>query len=145
MANDWLLVTGSGNGEGVNDNLTRYWPVFGNLGAEATTEADYQAIVRDSYTWKNLYVRVITNTISVASGATFRTRVAAGTNGNQSVVYGSDETGVKEDTSNTDSLADGALIEYQIVTLSEAGTNTITTTIISSLLNHSSATVIQGS
>lgn len=145
MPNDWLLVAGVAVGSGVNDNLTRYMPAFGNLGTPTATEAIYQVMVRDFYTWKNLYVRVITNTITDVAGAVFRSRVATATNGNQVVTYGSDETGVKEDTSNTDSLADGALIEYQVVTATEAGTNTVTFTIISSLLAHSGQINIQGS
>lgn len=142
MSNDWLLLTSDAAGTGVNDNLTRYFPPFGQLNANAT-ETIYQALSRDTYTWKNLYVRVITNTITVAAGSVFRSRKNTA-NGNQVATYGSDETGVKEDTSNTDSIASGDVFNYSLVTQTEAGTNTVTTTIISTLLTHSSTTAVQG-
>lgn len=72
------------------------------------SELSNEAIVKfpfgDAYTASNLYVYVSEN--GGTGNCTFGTR-KNGSNGNQSVLYTSGQTGAKEDTSNTDSLVSG--------------------------------------
>src|SRR6185295_7812556 len=76
---------------------------------------------------------VVTNTRT--TNTTFRTRVG-GSNGNQSVVFGSGATGLVEDTSNTDTLSASSLINYSVSTLT--GGNTLSLTFISAEISTTS-------
>ena len=127
----WPMVNGSAEGTTVNASLTRYTTPAGQI-AFSATEADGQALSRDSYTWAKLYVRVIANSLTGAT--TLRSRVN-GANGNQSVTIGAGTTGTYTDDVNSDSLVSGGLFNFQVVT----GTGTsITFTVIASTLTATS-------
>jgi hypothetical protein len=85
--------------------------------------------VGGSFTWKNLYVYVSAN--SRTNNTTWKSR-KNGADGNMTLTFGSGETGVKEDTSNTDSLSDGDDIDLSVTT--DTGTNALTAQVVSTLL-----------
>lgn len=105
-------------------NETNYRPPV-NATSMTATEANAKYRVRASFTSSNLFVFVLSN--SRTTDMTFKTRVN-GANGNQSVTYTSGETGVKEDTSNTDSLVAGDDYNYSVITGNSAEAMTVNTT-----------------
>lgn len=122
-------------------NKTYYQALDGGFLYNVGVEAIYQTRIRDTCTLSHLYVNVTANTVSATS--TIRTR-KNGANGGQSVSIGSDATGLFEDTSNTDSLADGDLACYQVVAGADGG-GSITLAFISTLLAPSSTAGINSS
>ena len=117
---DTVLVSNSflGAGLGQNAGLTRYRAIGGTISTTGT-ESDQQYTVRSTATLSNLRAFVVSNSLSVTT--TMRTRKNLG-NGAQSVSILTLETGSFEDTVNTDSVAAGDEINYQIVTPAGAGT-----------------------
>ena len=99
----------------VNDSTTGiandyYFPIGGNSigGAPETTEANIQTLVRNAGTLSKL----LTNFNNQGGDpVTLRSR-KNGANGNLTVSYSTSETGVKEDTSNSDTIAAGDKINY---------------------------------
>jgi hypothetical protein len=110
--------------QGVNDNLTRFLSVSGNFAANAT-EVNIELPIRDAGVFNNLYVYVSANTCSVDSVIDLRVNQAS-PGGTLTVTFGADETGIKEDTANSVTVAATDEINYRIVIPTEAGTNTIT-------------------
>lgn len=109
-----LLVCGNSiDGASVGANLTRYACIANSALIFNATEANKQITYRQGGVLSNLYVRVITN--SVTASTTVRTRVN-GANGSQSVSIGSSATGEFEDTTNTDTVAAGDKINASMVT-----------------------------
>lgn len=106
---------------------TTYFPVAGTLG-QAGTETVAQQTFRTAGTLKNLYFRVIANTITATS--TVRSRVNTA-NGAQSASIGSSTTGEFEDTSNTDTISAGDEANGSLTT---GATGTTITPSISSFL-----------
>jgi hypothetical protein len=103
-------------------SATRYFAVAGRgTSTPPTTEAHTQIPAPAAGTLRNLHCYVSAN--SRTQTTTIRTR-KAGANGAQSLSIGSTATGLFEDTSNTDSLAQGDLVNVQMVT--GTGTQTIT-------------------
>lgn len=100
---------------------TQYQALAG-LGSTQTTEASEQHKIRITGQLRFLYANIAVNSLSTAS-TTIRTR-KGGANGAQSVVIGAGLTGVFEDTSNTDSVITGDLVNYQTV-VAAPGTGTI--------------------
>lgn len=129
MAKFWQAIWPSS----INQNQTGYQPINGGPAVFFSSEAAAQVRSRDTYTWRNLYARVLTNGITVTT--TLRTRVN-GANGGQSVSITSGATGEFEDASNTDSVVTGDLLSYQSV--AGVGGSTMTLGAIASLLEHSS-------
>ena len=74
------------------------------------TESNVQLEALFDFTWSDLSVQVPSN--SSTATTTCRSRIN-GANGNQVVTYTSGQTGVKQDTSNTDSVTDGDDISFQ--------------------------------
>lgn len=91
--------------------------------AVGATEADQKWRVGAGFTSSNFYVNVNANARTTTT--TFRTRVN-GANGNQLVSVVAAATGIFEDTSNSDTLADGDDYNYSWTT----GTGTETMTIV---------------
>ncbi len=122
MAKSQIVNSGT---VGVNDNVTTYFPIVGQLIAN-TNEDQIEIPIRDAGNFSDFYTRVVTNTASVSSVFTFRLSRAGTT---LAITYTSDETGVKEDT---DVVAAAATdeVDYQLVIPTEAGTNTLTFTVI---------------
>src|SRR5262245_16487720 len=123
-ANHLLTAIGSG--------LTRYVATAG-ADSPPATESQAQILIRGSYTAKNLMANctAITGTHTL----TFRKNAGAG-----SQTISITTTGQKEDTTNTDSLADGDLIAYQSVT-SGGHSDTATLRSISVLLDDAGANI----
>lgn len=96
------LNTGAGN--------TRWLGPFGDINAGAGSEAFVQWAARGTTTLKNMFLYVVANGRS--STTTFRSRKNTA-NGAMSLSVTAGATGVFEDTSNTDSLADGDVFNWQ--------------------------------
>ena len=108
---NYLMVTGYGDGWLQSANITRYYSIQGDLDLTAT-EAVVQAIVRDSYTLADLFIRVTLNGNLGAS--TFRSRVNGG-NGNLSVSIPASTDGTFQDLVNTDNYIVDDLVDYQVI------------------------------
>lgn len=104
---------------------TAYLMVSGSLAAGNTTEADSQYRVQAPFTAKNFQVYVSANARTTTT--TFRSRKNTA-NGAMSVAVGSTQTGLFEDTSNSDTLGPGDLYDYQYV--SGTGTQTLTVELV---------------
>lgn len=85
-------------------------------------EAEAEIPIRNAGTFRNLYTYAPSNTVSVNSVITLR-KSRAGTA--LTVTYGADQTGVKEDTSNSVSFANTDEAAYQLAISAEAGTNNL--------------------
>lgn len=132
---DFLIAATKMDGKAINDGLTRYLPAFAVIDAN-DTEARAQSLARDSYTLKNMLVKVITNTLT--NTATIVSRINGG-NGNQTVSIGAAATGTFEDTVNSDSLSSGNLFNSRIV--APAGGTSIILSAISYILSGSTCIV----
>ena len=122
-----------------NDALTRYYPVQGRMGAAATTEADAQIKTRFDCTASELNMLVITNTVNATSTIKFRKGSA---NGNQTVNITTNATGLFNDTTNTDTIDDQDAIDFQLITASVSGTQTITFSWMSVVFNVTTTTPV---
>lgn len=78
-----------------------------------STEANLQHEVRAPFTLNNAYIYVISN--ARTTDTTYRSRIG-GAYGNLLVTYTSGQTGAKEDTSNSDSVVAGNLVNMAITT-----------------------------
>lgn len=102
------------------DSVTRYGAISGTEGA-VTTEANVNHRVRASFTASNLYVGLSTN--ARTTDIVYKTR-KNNADGAQSVTYTSGQTGIKEDTSNSDSLSSGDDFNTAFVTSTGGGSFT---------------------
>lgn len=101
--------------------LSRYVPLCsGGFQALITTESNAQRTERTGGVYSRLYWKVTANANDSTSTIRFRKNTA---NGNQTVSFATTETGTKQDSSNTDSVAAGDLVNFQSVTL---GTGNLT-------------------
>lgn len=92
-------------------SVTRYWPIGGTLHAQAIVQ--YQRyLVRDSYTWANLWCRVKTNT--AVNAVDLQSYIGAGA-GNQAISIPAGTTGTFHDAVNSDALVSGNLICWRTV------------------------------
>jgi len=92
-------------------SVTRYTPTAGNAYTLAETAVQFK--VEAPLVWQNLQVNVSANTRIDIN--TLKSRVNTA-NGNQAVSVPATTTGIFEDLSDTDILAAGALIDYQLAT-----------------------------
>jgi hypothetical protein len=81
------------------------------------TEANCQHLSRCAGTWSGLYVNITVNT--KGGNSFFRSRKNAA-NGNQTITIGSGVTGVLQDTTNSDSVSNGDLLDYSISFFADA-------------------------
>jgi hypothetical protein len=128
----YLAISGGTNFS--TTSATSYFVPNGRLGsAIAESDAVYRA--RLPFTSSNFYTFVSSNarTTDVVLG----TRKNSGAGG-QTVTYTSGQTGVKEDTTNSDSIASGDDFNYYLTT--STGTGTITLTIICSTITNTTNT-----
>lgn len=88
-----------------------YIPLNGYLATNNTTEANAEFKCQYAGTFKNLACRVRSNSRTTSTTVRFRKNTA---NGNQTVVYTSTQTGIKEDTTNSDTVAVGDLVNFSI-------------------------------
>lgn len=99
--------------------VTYFYALSGNSPITNFTEARAQTNCVTAITLRNLFLYVLTN--SITANSTFRTRVATA-NGAQSITVGSTATGIFEDTVNSDSVTTNQLVGFQAVMGSAAGT-----------------------
>jgi hypothetical protein len=108
------------------DNTTTYIPLGGIVRPEAT-EAHVETTIRDAGTIAKLYTYVRLNTATVNSTITLRKNASDTA---LTVTYTADQTGSKQDTSNSVAVADTDKVAWKVVVPDEAGTNTMTVTIV---------------
>lgn len=99
-------------------SVTRFLAPTGTITADAS-EDNAKARILGTFTAKRLGFEVQSN--ARTTDTVVRTRIN-GANGNQSVTVGSTQTGVFEDTSNTDSIASGDDFDYSVTTGTGTGT-----------------------
>lgn len=123
-ASTCLFAVGGGFFSTSTASTTTYWGSAGVIDDGSTTEIPTKLL--ESYTTSNLYSYVESNTRSTTTTIRVRKNSA---NGNQTVAYTAGQTGVKEDTTNTDSYVSGddSSISYTTGT----GIGTITLDVIS--------------
>ncbi len=107
-----LSASTSATGVSQNINQTRYLKFGGGLILSDTTDSAAQQTSRFAFTASHLNIYLSANTVTATS--TLRSRVNTA-NGNQSVSITASTTGRFEDTTNSDTIASGALINAQIV------------------------------
>jgi hypothetical protein len=110
------LVTGRGNTQAAA--TTNYYTILeGNFGS---TELNVQFTTHIAGTLSNFFIYVYSNSANFTTTLRVRKNTA---NGNQVISVTAAATGQFEDTSNTDTLVDGDIINYSYVTA--AGTGSI--------------------
>jgi len=119
-----IMGTAGAVGSSIASQIS-YSHLSGSCSIVDTNSALSKYRIRQAFTSRNLFVRVSAN--GRTTDTTFRTE-KNGSNGTQSVTYGSTETGIKEDTTNTDSLIAGDDYQFEVVT--GTGSGTITHTIM---------------
>ena len=112
----FMITTGSGSLS--LDSTTRYTDPMGSDTTPNANEANGELRIRASFTASNLYMLVTSN--ARTTDTIIRSRKSS-TDGNQTFTYASGETGAKEDTSNTDSLAAGDDYNYSVTTSTGGG------------------------
>jgi hypothetical protein len=106
------LVANNPSGQSITASLTRYCPIIGSTIINAT-ESNAQTDIRVNGTLKNFQVVISIN--SRSDSTAFKVR-KNGTDGNQSISVSASTTGIFEDTSNTDSISTGDLLNVSITT-----------------------------
>lgn len=105
------------------DNQTYFFPLGGGTVSNNLLSEDQAEIpIRDAGVFSNFYVYVFSNSASVTSVFTLRKSVSDTA---VTVSYTSDQTGIKEDNTNTATFAATDEGCYSLVIPSEAGTNTL--------------------
>lgn len=133
------MVAGFSAGINFNDGQTQYVSPSGScVGATAGNEAYVQIRARDSYTWANLAVRVITNTLTNACPIVSR---VGGGDGNMSISVGAGLTGLFRDVALSDALVSGNLFNIKIDPPA-GGTSIIITAFASTLTTVANTTPI---
>lgn len=122
----------------INDNTTRYF-VLANAHlptAGETSEANTQITQRTAGVMSNLYAIVADNTFfdDGVSSSTLRTR-KNGLNGNQVLTIPHQAIGEFEDTTHTDTIANGDEFNGQVVLPSAIGTKTVSFVVCSVVFN----------
>lgn len=130
------LAIASGPSDTVNDNSTRYTSFGGQL-RFAVAETAAETPVRDAGTVNNLYSYVPTNTATVTSTLTLRVSLADSA---LTVSYTADQTGIKEDTSNSVTVAATDELDWEVTVPTEAGSNSIAFSVISGQFNPTTST-----
>lgn len=113
----WEFIAGANGTGGTQDSAQNGFRSLGGGNAFYATENASQIKVFSTYTWANLYVRVISNTFT-GGNTTIRSRIG-GVNGNQLVTIAGGTTGVFQDTTNTDALVSGNLIDWNSICQTE--------------------------
>jgi len=103
----------------------QYWDnTGGKLLNRATNESQAQTIIRSAGTASNLYVNVTANTSASAVNVTFRKNA---TNGNLVAVVTASFAGFYEDTTHSDALSSGDLVNCSYGATTASTTQTVTT------------------
>lgn len=128
-----LFTTGTANI--FDNNTTTFWVPTGSISSNTSTEANTKYRIRSTFTASNLYGYITNNAHTTTTN--IRTR-KNGANGNQVITFTAGQTGVVEDTSNTDSLSAGDDFNFSITVGNGTGTNALNLNILGvSLINTS--------
>ena len=134
MASDFRYTRGVTAITAAASDITYYLTLNGNGLSLPSTEAPVQALIRQAYTGKNLFVYCVTRT------GTYTATVALRESGVTSALTVSvTATGIFEDTVNTEALDDGDLVNYIVTTSGVGHSEEFTITTISCVLSHASA------
>jgi len=120
MANSWIIRSRS---LAVGDNTTRYHHPSGSGLAAHAAVARAEAPIRDAGVFSNLIVNAPSNTATVTSTVTLQ---VSQVDSALTVSYTSTQTGIKEDTSNTVTVAATDELDYE-VTVPDTGPATTLT------------------
>lgn len=101
-----------GNSSFSTDSTTTYVPPMG-FNILSTTEGSASVQFKKEFTTEDFFVYVTSNTRS--TDTTYNVRIN-NANGNQSLTFSAAETGAKEDSSNTDTIAVDDIFNYSLVT-----------------------------
>lgn len=105
-------------GAGIDDGSTRWYALEGSAGLLPTWEPYTQVHARTAFTAKNGYAYVRSNTLNGACVATFRINTADAT---LAITIGAGLTGGFQDTVNTDAVAVGNLVNWELIAGGTAG------------------------
>lgn len=130
----YIIESGFSPGFTQSTNIN-YWNCIGD--ADYSSEVRAQILIRDSYTWSNLFVMLNFNTLTVATTVTARIN---GAGGNQSINIPAGTTGAFQDLVNSDALVSGDLICIRIQFPVDVG-NSIKVVILAGLLTTLANTV----
>ena len=110
------------SGVSINSATTYYEPIGATSGSSATTtEAQVQYKLGSATTWSNLYAYINSNTLSGGTPTLTFTGRKSATNLTNTVSFASAETGLKEDTTHSDSLAAADLVDFSVVSTGTTG------------------------
>lgn len=123
-ARTYPLVANSSAGSTTALNLTVYREIVGNLVSDAT-ESLAQIAARTAATLRMLTVNVSANTLAAGAATVYQMRKNTA-DGNMTVSYGSGETGVKEDTTNTDAFVSADVLNSRMITPNVASGTIVT-------------------
>lgn len=127
------FMAAAGSSNAWNASGTRFLAPTGGLANTATAESGTKVRMRIAGTASNLFTYFVSN--ARLNDTTIRTRIN-GANGAQVLVYATTQTGLKEDTTNTDSIAVDDEYCYSVVT--GAGTEIAVIRTVSSTFSSSS-------
>jgi hypothetical protein len=99
-------------------NTTQYWQINGST-TNTTTESNAQMKVYTAGTYGGLRVRLASNSVAATSHFNFRKN---GADGNQSVAVTASTSGIYSDTTNTDTVTVGDLVNVSSVPGGSTGT-----------------------
>lgn len=112
MENFLFITTCNSNAYAVNYATTAYGPVIGPT-VYTTTLANTQTLIRDSYTFSNMTVRIATNSLN--TGSSVFTLMDGSSATTCTISFSAAETGIKQDPSHTADFADGDLVCTRMV------------------------------
>lgn len=117
------VTTGMGATGMTTDSATYFIPIHGqiNITATVTVESQVQTQFNKTGTWKNLAVKITSNSRTTTTTVKSRKN---GVNGNQIITIGSTATGLFEDTTNSDSISVNDQIDWTVI--NGTGTSAIT-------------------
>ena len=120
---DTLFVCSRPTGAAMPDSNSRYQPISGCLSPNVATTGHHEVPIRDAGTASDLFTYVEATTLTVTTTVTMRVSQADSA---LTVSYTSGQTGIKEDTSNSVSVAATDELEHRITVPAQLGSQTIT-------------------
>jgi len=112
----------------IPDNSTNYLPVSGEL-ERNSTEVQRQTPIRSAGVLSNLYTYVSANDVNNAASCVV-TLMKNGSAQTMAVTYTANQTGIKEDTSNTNTVAATDEISWRVVIASVSGAHAVSLNVV---------------
>jgi hypothetical protein len=126
MGKSQYLCSAQENVAAIGEPLTRYVSLNGTIQISSTAvEAEEQQVVREAGTFSNMFWRVTANDSGANPSITITLRKNAA-NTAITLTFANVQTGVKEDTTHTDTVADNDLMVYGLVTAAASGARSVT-------------------